>query len=71
MARHVLVALQRMRRAELEERLKRLGWRNTQVQSGRRHLIWAHPRGLFTIPIPQEDLILNAVADAILTQAGE
>jgi predicted RNA binding protein YcfA (HicA-like mRNA interferase family) len=58
-----------MRRSELEQRLRDLGWQPTQQASGVRHERWAHPRRRGTIAVPNEELVINAVAEAILIEA--
>ncbi len=60
-----------MRRTELEQRLRDLGWQPTGQASGIRHLRWAHPRRSESIVVPTEDIVIDAVAERIITQAEE
>ncbi len=60
-----------MRRADLEQRLRDLGWQPTGQASGVRHVRWAHPKRRSTIAVPTEDLIINAVAEALIAEAEE
>ena len=60
-----------VRRAELEKRLKALGWAPTSKGSGRNHRVWAHSQREFELYIPQYDLIPDAVGQRILDDAGE
>lgn len=59
---HALLWSTRMRRSELEKQLEALGWRNTGRGSGSRHVLWAHPHRPGLIAVPQQDLLLDAVA---------
>ena len=39
--------------------------------SGRNHCVWSHPEREFVIYVPQYDLILDAVGQRILEEAGD
>jgi hypothetical protein len=63
-----------VRRVDLENRLKALGWAPTSKASGRNHRVWVHSLREFELYIPQYDLIPDApdaVAQRILDDAGE
>jgi hypothetical protein len=59
-----------VRRTELEAKLKALGWAPTGERSGQNHTVWVHPRKPFKLYVPRYDLIVDAVAQRILEDAG-
>ena len=58
-----------VRRAELEKRLRAIGWAPTGQASGKRHRVWAHPERDIVLYIPEYDLIPDAVGQRILEDA--
>jgi predicted RNA binding protein YcfA (HicA-like mRNA interferase family) len=57
-----------LKRSELEEKLKALGWSPTGV-SGKNHTVWTHPRKSHKLVVPIYDLIYDSNAEGILTDA--
>jgi hypothetical protein len=60
-----------VRRTDLEQRLRKLGWAPSGKGSGRNHRVWAHPDREFELYVPQYDLIPDAVGQRILKDAEE
>ncbi len=58
-----------MRRTELEEKLKALGWATTGQASGQNHTLWAHPAKRAKIAVPNYDLLIDSTAERILSDA--
>ncbi len=56
-----------VKRAELEARLKALGWAPTGQASGRNHTVWT--RKGRKLVVPAYDLIFDSNANAILADA--
>ena len=57
-----------MKRSELEEKLKALGWSATGG-SGKNHTVWTHPSKRHRLVVPIYDLIYDSNAEGILTDA--
>jgi len=60
-----------LRRTDLEQRLRKLGWAPSGKASGKNHRVWAHSNREFELYVPQYDLIPDAVVQRILEDAGE
>jgi hypothetical protein len=58
-----------VRRSELEEKLRALGWAPTGLGSGKRHDVWAHQARGIKLYVPLYDLILDSTAERILADA--
>jgi len=59
-----------MKRVDLEDKLRALGWSPTGAPSGAHHLVWSHPRRSYKLYVPSYDLIFDATAERLLAQAG-
>jgi len=59
-----------MKRSDLEQRLRALGWSPTGARSGANHAEWSHPRRRHKLYLPTYDLIFDATAERLLEQAG-
>lgn len=57
-----------MKRAELETKLKALGWVSSG-KSGSNHAAWTHPKKNRTLFVPVYDLIYDSNAAGILEDA--
>jgi hypothetical protein len=60
-----------VRRTDLEQRLRKLGWKPSGRASGKNHQMWTHPDREFELFVPQYDLVPDAVCERILEDAGE
>jgi hypothetical protein len=58
-----------MRRTELEAALKERGWAPTGQASGTRHTLWRHARRRRPLAVPNQELILDSVAEALIAEA--
>jgi predicted RNA binding protein YcfA (HicA-like mRNA interferase family) len=58
-----------MRRTELEKQLRSLGWARTSFTGILGHAQWKHPAKRSALAVPNEDLILDSVAERILVDA--